>query len=291
MDRYLYSLVRCVPDPRTGEFVNVAAIAGSPDTGEWSVRQVNNESHARRLAGTRELTSLHDLLGRVGIEIDQRKAALDHGDTDPLGEAWLWRLHHDHRNIVQLSAPTPMVATDAEDALDVVFEQMVIDPVLQSRGSVTKHRVLSRLRDAYKQADLDPQLVQPRATIFVGDSVHTSVDFAIANGSTVQLTQGWSFQLTGVEDVALQVKAWAYALRGLRAGDGARVVTTAHEASTIAKDVDLEVVVAEPQSDPQTAVYEEAQQVFRELGAAVHQLGDVTAVAERAADLVRGHPA
>ena len=39
MGRYVYSLVRCVPDPRTGEFVNVGAIAGDPFTGDWSVRQ------------------------------------------------------------------------------------------------------------------------------------------------------------------------------------------------------------------------------------------------------------
>ncbi len=44
--RYVYSLVRFVPDPARGEFVNVGAIAGSEDGAEWQIRQVENTVRA-----------------------------------------------------------------------------------------------------------------------------------------------------------------------------------------------------------------------------------------------------
>jgi hypothetical protein len=45
----------------------------------------------------------------------------------------LAELHHDHRNIVQLSPPAPIVATHAEAALDIIFDHMIIDPASQRR--------------------------------------------------------------------------------------------------------------------------------------------------------------
>lgn len=54
-------------------------------------------------------------------------------DVDPsteyLTESWLYGLYQDHRNVVQLAQPTPMLAASAEEVLDIVFERMVIDPV------------------------------------------------------------------------------------------------------------------------------------------------------------------
>src|SRR5260221_14556979 len=115
MNRYLYSLVRCVPDPRTGEFVNVGAIAGDPVTGDWSVRQIANESRIRKFAGGASLDAAHSFLTRVGLQIDETRALMeDDAAVTLLGDSWLQSLHHDHRNVVQLSPPAPMVAEDAE---------------------------------------------------------------------------------------------------------------------------------------------------------------------------------
>ncbi len=40
--RYEYSILRFVPDPVRGEFVNVAAIVRSDDSEEWRLRVVEN---------------------------------------------------------------------------------------------------------------------------------------------------------------------------------------------------------------------------------------------------------
>ncbi|WP_436760424.1 DUF3037 domain-containing protein [Streptosporangium sp. V21-05] len=50
MSRYIYSIVRCLPDPRTGEFVNVGAVAGDPDTGDWAVRRLSNTDRIKKFA-------------------------------------------------------------------------------------------------------------------------------------------------------------------------------------------------------------------------------------------------
>jgi hypothetical protein len=288
MNRYVYALVRCVPHPRTGEFINMAAIAGRPETGDWSIRQVSNESRVRKLAGAEELQAVHGFLVRVGLEIDKRQLLFEEESGEPLGEDWLQHLHHDHRNVVQLSTPAPIVADNAEQALDIVFSRQIIDPVSQRRDFITKHRVLAELREAYLRADIDNALIHPKVEIYAGGHVHTSVDFAIANGAAVQLTQGWSFQKASVDEVSTQVKAWGYALRLLRDGEDARVVISDERLTTVSCDVDLQVVVASPKSREQETVFNEAQEVFTELSVSVHNLDDVDAVGAQAAKLLRG---
>jgi DUF3037 family protein len=288
MNRYLYALVRCVPNPRTGEFINIAAIAGRPEIGDWSIRQVGNESRVRKLAGAVELEAVHGFLARVGLEIDKQQVLLDEEVGEPLGEDWLRQLHHDHRNVVQLSAPAPIVADNAEHALDILFASQIVDPVSQQRGFITKHRVLAAVREAYSLAGIRDAFVRPRVEVYVGGHVHTPVDFAIGNGVVVQLTQGWSFQKAGVDEVSKQVKAWGYALRLIRDGEDARVVGSDERLTPVLRDVDIQVVVASPRTREQTVVFNEAQQVFTELHIKVHDLEDVAAVGTRAAQLIQG---
>jgi Protein of unknown function (DUF3037) len=290
MRRYVYSLVRCVPDPRTGEFVNVAAIAGDPETGDWSLREVSNQARIRKLAGPVApslLGAVARFLGRVGNQIDDLQESMLAGSADLLNEDWLGALHHDHRNVVQVSAPTPILAEDAEEVLNTLFSSQVIDPVGEKRARiVTKHRVMSDLLNAYRRAQIDPQLVRRRVELFVGDRVHTGLDFAVANGSTVQISQGWSFQVEQVDAVAEQVKAWAYALSQLRKGINSRVVGTDEWISQVGADVDLEIVVVPPRDADQRGAYEEAEQVFSQLDASVRRLEEVDAVGRRAAELL-----
>lgn len=287
MGRYVYSLIRCVPDPRTGEFVNVGAIAGDPSTGDWSVRQVSSENRVRKLADPAALQAVHGFLARLGGQIDSLQIETFDVASELLSENWLEGLYHDHQNVVQLSAPALILADDAEQALEILFSRQIIDPVSQAReGSLTKHRVLHDIRLAYRRAAIDQSLVRQRVELHVGDRVHTSLDFAIANGATVQLTQGWSFQGTMVSAVSEQVKAWAYALKCLRDGLDSRVVSGDDQISTVAQDVDLQVVVIGPITAEQQLVYQEAFQVFRQIDANVHDLKEADVVGRRAADLV-----
>jgi Protein of unknown function (DUF3037) len=288
MRRYIYSLIRCVPDPQTGEFLNVGAIAGDPATGDWSMRQVSNESRVRKLAGPAQLEAVHRFLTEVGIQIDDMRAqAEEDAAVSSVGDTWLQALHYDLRNVVQLSEPTPVAADSAEQALDFLFAGQVIDPQLQTRErTITKLRVISDLRDAYRRAAIADQLIELRPELYVGDHVHTLLDIAIVAGQTVQITQGWSFKRTQVDEVPTQVKAWAYAVGLLRAHQEARLISATNQIRHISPDVDVEVVVARPRTAEQVRAYEEAQQVFDQLNASVRDLEDVDAVGRQAAELV-----
>lgn len=288
MSRYLYSVVRCVPDPRTGEFLNVGAIAGDPITGDWSIRQISNATRIRRLADPSVVAAVHGWMAWVGEQVDDQLSLLDEGDGEPLGEDWLLALHREQRNVVQLSKPVPVIADNVDDALTLVFDQMIIDPLPRGYKFVTKHRVLAEVREAYRQAHIEDKHVRPRVEVYVGDRVHSPVDFAVTNRTVVQLTQAWSFQKATVSEVSTQVKAWGYALRRVRDGDEARVLNGNHKAAAVPENVSIDVVVAEPKTSEQEDVFGEALQVFSNLDASVRGLDDVHEVGERAAALL-GH--
>lgn len=124
--RHLYALIRCVPNTATGEFINIGAIALNPHTGDWAIRRVTDDSHARKLADSRALD--------VAFGFITDLAATLRTTPEPASEEWLARLHHDHRNIVQLSQPAPIVADSTADALDVVFKAMIVDPGVSAGG-------------------------------------------------------------------------------------------------------------------------------------------------------------
>src|SRR5262249_44389907 len=153
MTRYFYSLVRCVPSPRTGEFINIAAIAGSEESDEWSVRQIQNESRAKKLCSADDLAVVHGFLASSWEAIDRHNPEALLAD-DPLALEWPGRLYHDHRNGVQLSEPMPIVGESVEGVLDVIFDHLLIDPVRGRREFITKHRVLAALRDSFEEAEI-----------------------------------------------------------------------------------------------------------------------------------------
>jgi hypothetical protein len=288
MRRYVYALVRCVPDPRTGEFINIGAIVGDPESGDWSMRQVSNESRVRRLSGRPQLDAVHRFLTEVGIKIDESRALLDDVGTEGiLSESWLEKLYLDHRNVVQLSPPTPMAAESAEQALDLLFKGQIIDPQMQSREStVTKLTIIADMRKSYLKMGNASRLVHQRAELYVGQHLRAPLDFAVIADETLQITQGWSFRRSEIDEVTTQVKAWAFPIARLRADGEGRVVTSGETISKISRNVDVQVVVAEPLTGEQTRAYEEASQVFAQVGASVRTIDDADQVTRHAAELL-----
>lgn len=286
MTKYIYSLVRCVPEPRTGEFVNVGAIVGRPDGRDWAVRRVSSDKRALRLGGAEPMAAVHAFLARLEEQLDLQQE-LDAADFG-LDQSWLAQLHQDHRNVIQLTPPAPLVAEDAETGLDILFGRLIIDPVSQARGYVTKSGVVAGVRDAYREAEIDASLLHKGAELLVGDRLHTAVDLAVANGVAYQLTQAWSFQraAAGVGEVATQVKAWGYAIGRLRSGESSRLLAANDHVSQVSDQVDIQVAIALPRSSDQERVYSEAQEVFADLGVEVHALDDVLAIGQRAAALL-----
>ncbi len=265
--RFVYSVVRFVPDPARGEFVNVGAIVGSEDSSQWEFRQVANPVRARAIDDRKALEAVWAFLDRVGREIDQHERTMETllPATTALSEAWLERLYVEHRNIVQLSPPAPMVASTAEEALDRVFEHLVVDPAQRKYRFLKKHAALAAVRAAYRQYGLQPATHLRQPVMLQTAHHHERFDFAVTNGKVLQLTQTWSFQVPDQEALAEQVKAWGWTVRDVKQGGGS-VDLPEGGSLEVARDVGVAVVFVPPARDQDAPAMRDARNVFDELG-------------------------
>lgn len=280
--RFAYSLIRFVPDPARGEFVNVGAIVGSDESSEWQVRQVQNPVRARQIDMHRSLDAVWSFIDRVGMTIDSFEASLHQSLFDPeveLNEEWLWTLHTDHQNLVQVSAPTPMVADSADEALERVFNLMVLDPAVHKHPFEKKHSALGALRRAYQNFEIRRTHELSERVILRTPHHAEQFDFAVTNGGLIQLAQTWSFQIPNQEALADQVKAWAWTVRDARDGGG-HVSTKDGQEFDFEADVDVKVVYVPASAEHPAPAFVDAQHIFGEL--------DITAVPHiRAADVAK----
>ena len=59
--RFLYSIIRFVPNPATGERVNLGVVVGSDERNEWAIRRVHDLRRARHLDDAGLLPELRKL--------------------------------------------------------------------------------------------------------------------------------------------------------------------------------------------------------------------------------------
>jgi hypothetical protein len=285
--RFVYSIVRFVPDPARGEFVNVGAIVGSEESSEWQYRQVENPARARALDERQTLDAVWSFLDRVGRQIDDYERA---GETlfNPaveLSEEWIERLYRDHRNLVQLSPPSPMVASNADEAMDRIFEDLVVDPARRRHPFQKKHTALAAVRAAYRAHSVEKTKNLRERVSLETDNHRERFDFAVTNGKVVQLTHTWSFQVPDQDQLAEQVKAWGWTVRDVRRGGGHIASTTGQEWE-VGADVDIEVVYVPPLSEQPAPSLRDALAVFSELGVEHHPIEGADSVGLRAHELL-----
>jgi hypothetical protein len=240
--RFVYSVIRFVPDPARGEFVNIGAIAGSDAAGEWDVRTLSNKKRARYIDD-------HAILGRVVGIVEDIGRRLDRASqgSEPLleteeqpSEGWLTRLAAEYNNTLQFSRPLPIVAESTEEVLDFAFSELLLEPTSTRLGYKSKNVAFHRARAAYTDGGVRPdvELIEraPVETIHY----HDRFDFLVANGSAVQLAQAWSFQLPDQEELIRDLKAWAWTVRDIRI-EGGSVLTTRRRIE-VPKDVDVAAI-------------------------------------------------
>jgi hypothetical protein len=184
--RYVYSVVRYVPNPATGEYVNIGAIAGSDESGDWSLRQAENPRRARSFGSVESLNAVFAFMNDVGRRIDSFASMPDEWPSDfseDVSESWLKDLVERHRNVIQLTSPAPIVADTVEEALGFVFEHLVSDGVAAGPlGYATRRNLVAELRTSYRKALIRPELIQERVPLLAGP-FHAQLDFVVGNGT------------------------------------------------------------------------------------------------------------
>lgn len=284
--KYLYSLIRFVPDPATGEFVVIGAIAGSDTSSEWELRTVGNWKRARAIDASHALVGSWDFVVSVERLLDAHDEWLESNTaSDPgISEEWLMGIHRRYRGIVQLSRPMPISAESSSDALDFLFDHVLAGTDHASTITRPKTRVLAALRQAYRGVGLQRNAHIFEKTEVRGDNQRTRMDFTVANGHVVQLTQAWSFVRGDESEQIERIKAWAYAVKDFRQGLGAVAVIGEREIR-VPRDVDIEVVVA-PSPQGATSATREAQAAFDDVGARTVLIDAVQDVSHRAYTLL-----
>jgi hypothetical protein len=106
--------------------------------------------------------------------------------------------------------------------------------------------------------------VKHRAIVETGPFAHT-FDFAVHNGDIVQLVQCWSFQLPNQQELAEQVKAWAWVAHELRKNGGTVGLEEGPSKIAPAASVHLASVYVPPLDGQESVAFAEAKAAFDEI--------------------------
>jgi hypothetical protein len=117
--RYWYTLIRWVPNPARGEFVNIGVVTFSDSDADGSgvYQRTSHLARANRLGKTPEdmLSIIERMMGSMWI-------------TDPEARYGVaMQMNHDHRNLIQFTQPLPIVAKSTAAAMDFIFPKLVGD--------------------------------------------------------------------------------------------------------------------------------------------------------------------
>lgn len=259
---YSFSLIRFVPDPARGEFVNIGAIAGDERASDWDLRFISNFRRARALDSRGALPAAIAFATGLGdrIQLDEQ---LQLAGPEPTSNRTLARLAEESQNIVQFTAPAPVQASSSEEALDLVFEHLVLDPTAQKFRFEKKHRAQSSTRQAYGAHEVPAEAITEHAKIASG-AFDDTFDFVVHNGRAVQLVQCWSFQLPDQEQLAEQIKSWSWVVHELRQQGGE--LDTDGGPIEVPGETQIASVCILPAAAGDAPAYGEAQAAFAENG-------------------------
>jgi hypothetical protein len=291
MNRFTYSIVQITPRLSAGECVNFAVIVGSDQLGDWAVRQVQDPKRARRFCGVHAMTAASEFM----IDIEERIFQVgDSNLSDWLSESHepeltiteqlIDDLSNRRRGVVRLSQPQPVLADTADEALDLLTPEFLMEPTPRVFRRLTKQRVVADVRWSYLIAGLDENVLQQRPALRVGrdKQFHFRSDLAVVTDEVMQLCSAWSFQIVDVEDVSRSIQAWGWNVRELR--DYGGVLEDGR--TLVPKDVDLQVIVAPDPSPEGQQALADAESVFAEVHASVVPYAERQRIAESALRLV-----
>lgn len=286
MLKYHYSVIRFVPSPTRGEFVNPGIIVGSDATDEWAMELVGRKSRAAKLDDAGILPLVSTELQRLQLRFSGDDEESSWSDGPEINEVWLAEMASQSRNVVQYTPPQPILAVDVAAAMEKLWNTFIVDHVPQKRESLSRHQIRTRYLKSLQQFQLTPDQLKAKVKLSTGHST-TSIDVAVYNGVAKRLTQCWSFQVKDTESVLNEVKAWGWTMRDLRRSGGE--IRTSTRRIQVPGEVELSVVYALMADTKPDEFTEEAIEVFND--ADVHaiaiQLEDLDAHARAAAELLQ----
>lgn len=286
---YWMSIVRFVPDPGRGEFINIGAIAGSDAQDDWEVRTVSNWKRAKHFDERGALSAVVDFVANFQSRVEVAQESLSFAE-DGISVEDLRKMSDEMCNVVQLSAPVPILAPTASAAVDLAFRELIVDPERLRFPYAKKHGAMKAVKAAYLANGID---AFRDGTLHTGP-YQTRFDFAVGNGRALQLVRCWSFQLPDQNALAEEVKAWAWGVRALRlAGHGDAVIDKTGDMLAVDSGIDVEAVFLPPANDQtDRRAFDAAMDAFsdRETNIVPHPADNAAIVALNAKRLLAAVP-
>lgn len=282
MAKYHYSVIRFVPSPVRGEFVNLGLLIGSDQTGEWLIEVVGSKTRAAKLDDDNLLPMVVTDLQRLQSTVESYAEPDMFDPRVELSESWLLELSRDSRNQLQFSHPNAVLAENIGAAFEKLWGRLVVESLPTRRSSMTKATVTARYLAALDKLQLNRKHLKKRVTLETSRS-HTNIDIAVHNGVVKEITQCWSLQIKSAEPLLNEIKAWGWTIKTLRE-QGGRILTNKAELQ-VPNDVHVGVIYAGSEDKD---VVKEAMDVFNDsqIGANVATVEDVEQHAKTTAKLV-----
>lgn len=279
MPKYQYSIIRFVPSPIRGEFVNLGLIVGCDQTGEWLIDVVSSKNRATKLDDQSILPMVVADLQRVQTLVENFSEPDIFGTEVELSEEWLRQLSRNSQNVLQFSTPKSVLGDSASNALQKLWGNLIVEHVPAERSNVSKATVISRYWTALTQQRLTAKNLKRKVRLETSKT-HAPIDVVVHNGVVKDITQCWSFQIKETDDLLNDIKAWGWTIRDLRESGG--MILTPNSKIEVPNDVNVGVLFAPGASG---SFLQEAQDVFSDADVRAEQveLVNVDSHAEAAA--------
>ena len=275
--RHVYSVIRYVPNTASGERVNIGLLAGSEDTREWTLQTVNQKTRARQLGGdalpgvigylewlTADLEKYTE--AHAGGQISLIEAMEDHT------EHWIRELANQQRGAVQFSQPQPVDADSAQAAIDLLWDNLLVDRESRRFAFTKKNTAQGAVRQALRKVNIKDENLWT-AALLDSSGYSAPVDFAVHNGSVAFLTNCWSFQIPDKDSLLTDIQSWAWTVRSLRSKGGMLSVQGEDDCDhSVPKDVGLSIVYVPPVTNEDRDAFEKAAKAFSDPAVKAHPI-------------------
>lgn len=202
---YLYSVVRFVPNPTLGEFVNVGIIAGNDDLRDWSVQWLRDMRRAKGLddvLGAKMFPVLQHYRGRIeeyvnSVRSPRLNLTTDHSEPQ-INHDWLTQMHLSTNDVIQFTKPLPVFAETSQAAIEVVHDLLLFErePSTLPQG---RDRLFDQLEESIQRTvDITGLAFRRRATLSSGEITNPAASrssFTTYIHDKVHVTFVWSFNM------------------------------------------------------------------------------------------------
>ncbi|RRJ85946.1 DUF3037 domain-containing protein [Gulosibacter macacae] len=219
-------LLRQVPDVARGEFRNVGVVAGA-DGGDWAAKILPGSSQRDGARVSDIGDALRDLERRVS---DQQGwlASVD----DAISERYMHLLAELGNNSFRVADPRPVLAESATAAAEMLFSHLVQREQQDRSQARTLLRKLIHEKLAQSLSSLSSVefFEHVSASPSVENAFPLSFDFAVEQGSSLELAHAWSFDMMNLDNLMEKIQAWLLGVSIIREhGATVRLDSEQHE--------------------------------------------------------------